>query len=88
MRKIVLWTAYLTGSCAARRFCMLISGERGSRDYLLDKPEYNVCGYFYEELTGFWIAFDNRNRTLWVNYFKHEKEAREALRDGDEFFAA
>lgn len=77
---------YLTGQEAWEVFFYLICGEYLSRNYRHVK-RYQ-CGYFYVDVINKWVLFDNRNRTFYVDVFDSYRSLEEAIRDGEELFAA
>ena len=76
----------LLGDRAAASLMRMMVGEGEVRAYREAAPLAGEYGYYYEPLLKEWIAFDNRGGTCWVETYKHEKGAKEALCDGDELF--
>lgn len=74
----------LLGDRAAACLMRMMVGEGEARAYREASALAGEYGYYYEPLLKEWIAFDNRGGTCWVDTYGKEKEAKEALRDGDE----
>lgn len=71
----------LTGEQAAATLILLVEGEKGSRYYKQGSEAY---GYFFEPALQQWVAFDNRTGTCFIQTYKNENSAKEALLDGNE----
>ena len=69
---------------ARSRLIRLLTGEGRTRTYRYTEPLTGDWGYYFEPAINEWVAFDNRNRDCWVETFKTEDKAREALSDGTE----
>ena len=71
---------------AAKVFFQLVEGRRNARNYRTRLPKEH--GYFYDDNSRQWIAFDNRTREFFVERFDTEREAIKYLTDGNDDFLA
>lgn len=85
-RKIAPDDDCLQGTAAVTTFLALIEGERGSRAYTTTNG--NEYGYFFSIYLDKWVAFDNRQGTLFVAYRDDLMDAWKLLRDGEELLSA
>ena len=69
---------------ARSRLFRRLTAEGRTRIYRYTDPLPGYWGYYFEPAINEWVAFDNRNRDCWVETFKTEDKAREALSDGTE----
>lgn len=78
----------LIGDQAAACLLRLVMGERGARTYYESPTPLAEYGYYYDSNLCRWIAFDNRASVCFIQEYRTEQEAREALTDGTELLAA